>query len=257
MLHDDLQAFAGALAGDSSKLAPRVRSGQLTAGQQIGVYVNNVAATLTDALSSVYPVVEKLVSPGFFGFAASEYLRGHMPDRANLHDFGASFPEFLKSFMPVQSLPYLPDVARLEWAWHCAFHAENPSSPDPEHILGVPANEWPQLRLLLQPGTQLVASPYPIVRIFEVNQDDFSGDLSVSLDEPGVTALVIRRHLTVRVETLGHGEAELLAALQRGAILSDALDWAIRAQPDFELEPVFARHVQAGTFSAFRRPLEI
>jgi len=253
MLRDVQAAFANALTGDSAVLATMVKAGSLTASQKIGVYQHNVVDTLTVALSSIYPVIEKLVSPGFFGFAASEYLRHHMPRSAALQEFGAAFPGFLKTFLPVQSLPYLPDVARLEWAWHRAFHASEVIPSDRKQLSGISDNDWPQLRFTLNPSAQIIASPYPIIRIFEVNQDDYVGDLAVGLDEPGVTALVIRRGLVVRVEPLEPGEAELLVAMQRNTTLADALDWAIRAQPDFELEPVLSKHFDRGTFSTIGR----
>ena len=33
------------------------------------------------------------------------------------------FPNFLETFEPAQRAPFLPDVARIEWAWRQAYHA--------------------------------------------------------------------------------------------------------------------------------------
>jgi len=42
---------------------------------------------------------------------------------AALAEYGDGFADFLAGFAPAQSLPYLADVARLEWAINAAYHA--------------------------------------------------------------------------------------------------------------------------------------
>ncbi|MEK7711434.1 MAG: DNA-binding domain-containing protein, partial [Pseudomonadota bacterium] len=123
MLRDLQTDFAAAVFDERPEMSARVRAGRFPAAQHLQVYRNNVVESLTGALCAVYPVVEKLVGDGFFRYAVHEYLRAHRPRSGNLHDFGDAFASFLSGFAPAAELPYLPDVARLEWAWHQAFHA--------------------------------------------------------------------------------------------------------------------------------------
>lgn len=249
MLRELQRDFARAVFDDHPALVEHVRDGHFPATQHVQIYRNNVNETLTAALAAVFPVVEKLVGQGFFGYAAHEYLRAHRPLHANLHDFGGAFADFLAGFAPAATLPYLADVARLEWAWHRAFHAADGEPFDPAALATVPAERLPLVRLTLHPSAHLVSSPYPIVRIFEVNQDEYEGDNSVDLTTGGGTALVIRRDLAVYVEPLAPGEAALLVALHRNLPLAEALDVALAAEPDFDLTLVLANHAQRGTLS--------
>jgi hypothetical protein len=247
MLRERQRQFAAAVFDGDARVAAQVLPGRLTAEQAVQIYRHNVLGTLTTALGAVYPVVEKLVDSGFFGYAAHEYLRDHHPMSGNLHDFGGAFADFLATFAPAAALPYLPDVARLEWAWHRAFHAAGTDAFDPARLASVDPERLPLLRFVLHPSAQLVASKYPIVRIFEVNQDGYEGSMRVDLDAGGVTALVIRRDLTVYVEPLAAGTAALLAAFHQNRSLAEALQAALAVQPDFDLNAVLADHVRRGT----------
>lgn len=247
MLHDLQTEFAAALLDEHPKMGERVRAGRFPAAQHFQVYRNNLVESLTGALRAVYPVIEKLVGDGFFRYAAHEYLRAHRPRSGNLHDFGDAFAEFLAGFAPAAQLPYLPDVARLEWAWHRAFHAADAPASDFACLGAVPAEQHEKLRFVLHPSAQLLASEFPIVRIFEINQENFDGDPHVELAEGGALALVIRRGLTVYVEPLAAGEAGLLTALAAQQPLGAAVQAALAAQPDFDLTATLADHLRRGT----------
>jgi hypothetical protein len=247
MLRDLQTEFAAALIDEHPNLDVRVRAGRFPAAQHFQVYRNNLVESLTGALRAVYPVVEKLVGDGFFRYTAHEYLGKHRPRSGNLHDFGDAFAGFLAGFEPAAELPYLPDVAQLEWAWHRAFHAADALVFDLARLGAVPADQHEKLRFVLHPSAQLLASAFPIVRIFEINQEEYNGDVSVDFNAGGARVLVIRRELTVFVEPLAAGEAELLTALAKKQTLGDAVQAALIAQPDFDLTATLADHLRRGT----------
>ncbi len=247
MLRDLQTEFAAALFDERPEMAARVRAGRFPAAQHLQVYRNNVVESLTGALRAVYPVVEKLVGDGFFRYAVHEYLCTHRPRSGNLHDFGDAFAGFLAGFAPAAELPYLSDVARLEWAWHQAFHAADAPAFDLARLGAVPAEQHAALRFVLHPSARLLKSDFPVVRIFEINQEGYDGDTSVDLAEGGVQALVIRRGLTVAVEPLAAGEATLLTALAGQQPLGAAVEAALAAQADFELTTTLAGHLRRGT----------
>jgi len=248
MLRKLQRQFASAVFENRlEEAAASVRPGRFPAARHLQFYRNNVTESLTTALSTVYPVIEKLVGNGFFRYAAHEYLREHRLVSSNLHDFGGAFAEFLAGFAPAATLPCLADVAHLEWAWHRAFHAAEAAAFDPSSLASVTPDRQPQLHFVLHPSAQLVSSRYPIVRIFEVNQDDYLGSKEVDLGAGGVSALVIRRGLTVYVEPLAAGEAALLMHLNQNHPLGQAVAAALWAQPDFDLTTVLVNHVHRGT----------
>jgi len=138
----------------------------LAGGPRLRVHRETTLAALAGALAATYPVCARLVGDEFFRAAARRFAR-EVPSRSpDLCDYGAELADWLAAFEPAQALPYLPDVARLEWALHRARHA-------------------------LSEPVRLV-SPWPIDRIWRTNQPEFEGDDRVSLDRGGVTLVVER-----------------------------------------------------------------
>ena len=106
-----------------AEFAAALQTRRTPAERGLVVYRNNVYAGLADTLGEAYPAVRRLVGEDFFRALASIYLDRHLPDSASLTLFGARFPDFIETFPPARSVPYLGDVARLERAWLEAFHA--------------------------------------------------------------------------------------------------------------------------------------
>ena len=237
------RAFAAAVYAGDEAIARHVCGGRFPAERHLQVYRNNVFESLVGALKAVYPVVERLVGAGFFAYAADGYIRHHPPASGNLHDFGDSFAEFLAGFEPARGLVYLPDVAQLEWAWHRAFHAADRTPLTIERLAAVPPEQYGQLRFRLHPSAQLIASDYPLLRIWEVNQPAYAGDVTVNLADGGVRLLVVRRELEVVIESLGAGDDALLRAFAAGQRFEDASTAALAAQLDYDLAAALRRHV--------------
>lgn len=245
------RAFAAAVYADAETVTAHVRHDRFPAARHLQVYRNNVFESLVGALKAVYPVVERLVGASFFAYAADGYIRRHPPASGNLHDFGGDFAGFLASFEPARELAYLPDVARLEWAWHRAFHAADSSPLALAALATVPPEHYGGLRFRLHPSAQLLASDCPILRIWQVNQPDHADNATVDLAEGGVRLLVVRRGLDVAVEPLGAGDDALLRAFVARQNLEQAGAAALAVEPDYDLPAALRRHVARATLTDF------
>jgi hypothetical protein len=196
--------------------------------RRFAVYRNNVVHGLTQAMRRRYPVVERLVGTEFFRALAPLYLTADPPSTAVLIRWGAAFPEFLAGFPPLAGLPYLPDVARLEWLRGIAFHAADA----PPLAAGRLAAETDPARLRpgLHPSVGLLRSRHPVVTIWRVNQPG-AEPAPVYLDA-AETALVLRdRTDGVPVMALSAGDAAFVAALKSGQSLLAATSAAVAAAP--------------------------
>ena len=142
----------------------------LTSAARVQIYWNHVFTSLTEALETTFPVVCRLVDRRFFGFAANRYIRRHPPTGPCLFEYGATFPAFLASFPPCAGHPYLPDVARLEWAMNLATHAEDSAPIAPATLGRVPPDDVGRVVLRVEPSASWLRSPWPIDRIWRANQ---------------------------------------------------------------------------------------
>lgn len=246
------QAFARAVFAAPGDVAPFAAGGQVLAAERIGIYRNTIFANYRKALSATFPVVKRLVGAPLFNAAVGAYVRACPSVCGDLNVYGDGFGDFLSGHAPFSDLPYVPDVARLEWAIDEAQRAPD-AERAPHAVLeafsAVPPERLPALRLQLEPSCRFVSSAYPILRIWNAHQPDHAGDTSVDLDERP-DALLIRRDVHgVSLERLAAGEHAWLAALLSGATLGAAIDAAQSADAAFDLGAVLRTHLAAGTIA--------
>jgi hypothetical protein len=227
--------------------------------RRLDIHRHNVFDSLTEALAAVYPTVAALVGEGFFRYAAHSFIAAHPSRSGNLHEFGSELPAFLEQFEPAASLPYLPDSARLDWAWHAAFHTGRVPAADAAaalmRIAAMADDARLALRLRWQPAARLVASRYPVLRIWQAHQspmaDDGGDAMRVDLDAGPEWVLVMQRAEGVVVEGVGQAEHALLEALSRGASLGEAVAAALAVDAQLDVAGAMARHLVAGTLVGF------
>ena len=195
-------------------------------GERLAIHRDNVLSGLADALTALHPACAALVGPQFFGALARRFAR-EVPSRSpDLNDYGAELGDFLARFEPARALPYLPDVARLEWALHRARHALVSAPLDLAALGARAADQRAQAAFRLAPGTALLASPWPVDRIHAAAQP--GAELTVSLDEGAVALVVAREPDGARATRVAPAELAVLAGLARG----ESLERAAAAWPD-------------------------
>jgi hypothetical protein len=235
-LHDLQAGFANALlGGPSTPVGATILEDGLPIDVRLAIYRNNVLASLTEVLRETFPVVCRLVDDRFFGYAADAFIRAHPPNQACLSAYGAQLPDFLASFPPCRGLPYLGDVARLEWLMHAAAHAADAVPVSTTALHGVPASESPRLTFALHPSFGLLASPWPVDRIWRANQPGADPATTIDLDAPGVHLDVERHADDVTFRVLDRPTYEFRAAVARGDRIEAAADAAFAVDPAFDL----------------------
>jgi hypothetical protein len=220
--------------------------------QRIQIYRNNGLAALQAALEAVYPVVARLVGTAFFQAAARDYIRSEPSRSGDIHAYGGHFARHLANLPAARELPYLADVARLEWIYHSLFHSRRVPALRVEALREVPEARYAALRLRLQPASRLFVSPYPVLRIWQVNRDDWQGDDTVRLDEGGVRLLALRAADGIHFIALSTGEYTLLQALGAARPLGEAGERALACEPELDIGAVLQRQFRLGTFAGWR-----
>lgn len=243
--------LAALLHGAAGRAAPHVAGSESAARRRIGIYRRNVLANLRGALYAVYPVIFRLTGEAFFNEAADRYAQAHPSRSGDLHEYGACFAGFLAQYAHAQCLPYLPDVARLEWACHEVFHAADTAPFDFTRLAAAPEAGYPELRFRLAPAVRLLEPAYPSLRIWEINQDDYRGELTVDLDSGSLPLLVRRQEYTLHIDAIAMADDIFLKGLAQGLTLEKVAELAgLPGNAEF-LAQALHRHVQNGVLADF------
>ena len=191
-LRDVQVAFRTALLDqDDAGIAPDVVPDDLSPSARLAVYRHHVRTTLTEVLVSTFPIVCRLVDRRFFGWLADCYVRKQPPTGPCLFEYGADFALFIERFPACAALPWLADVARLEWAMNVAFHAPDVPRNGSEQLAAAPPEEVAALSFEFDPSVTYLESRWPIDAVWRANP---LGDEATAIDlDAGAVRLEIRR----------------------------------------------------------------
>ena len=192
-------------------------------------YAANAGAAAERALAAAFPTVAPLLGDEAFAALARAFWQARPPLRGDLAEWGAELPAFIADSAQLADEPYLADVARLVWAVHGAERAAD--GPASARGLERLADADPSsIQLVLQPGSALVVSRFPVVAIRAAHgssePDRFEPVRAALAAGRGEAAWVWRRGWRAQVLALGPADAAFNAALLAGSTLGAALDAA-------------------------------
>lgn len=188
----------------------------LTSAQRLAIYRHSLHSSLQQVLTAVYPVCQKIVGEEFFAAMVTQY-RQQMPSRSpDIENYGDSLPVFIRDFAPAACLPYLADVARLEWGWYRASLGQDFTQFTPDSLSQVEEDKQGDIIFQLPPDSTLLTSPYPILRIWEANQENNLNEETIDLTSGGDQLIIYRRGMDVLVQSLTDKQWSLLSGLYAG-----------------------------------------
>lgn len=247
------QNFVAALLDPQQDCPPELSSWNGSdPSSRFAVYRNNVMSSLVNALADSFPVVHQLVGDEFFRAMAQVYVRAAPPRSRILTEYGEAFPAFIASFPPASSLPYLADVARLEFLRIQAYHAADTPALSNEQIGAALAqpDRLDNMTFELHPSVAVLSSAFAIVSLWAAHQ----GEMSIAQVDPlrAEHALILRNRLDVEVMGIRHGAALFIQALQTGSSFGAAAERALAADPEFDLSQHLAHLIGTGALTGYR-----
>ncbi|MEM9709892.1 MAG: DNA-binding domain-containing protein [Pseudomonadota bacterium] len=206
------------------------------AGRRFDVYRNNIIVSLTEALETAFPVVRKLVGEANFKILARAFVEKHPPSSPLMMYFGGEMPTFLEAFEPVQSIGYLPDMARLEIGLRESYHAADAAAIDPTALQRLDPDRLMASRLGLVPSARLVRSRWPIHAIWRFNSEPGAPKPAMAAED----VLVLRPVLDPEPHLLPPGGGAFLESLMRKMPLAEAIAAAGQETEAFDLAGALA-----------------
>ena len=200
----------------------------LTRARGLNAYQTNGHMLSGRTLLAAYPVLAQLLGADSFAALARALWHAHPPVRGDLAQWGGDLAGFVSASEQLAEEPYLPDVARVEWALHlCAGCADR--APEPATFQLLMAHDPATLRLVLAPGCAVQQSAWPVASIVTAHRQsppDFDAVGHKLRAGTAETAVVWRAGLQPQVREAVAGEAALLSALLDGRSLDEAVHMA-------------------------------
>ncbi len=223
---------------------------------RLALYRGNLTATWDKVLSNAYPVLRHLVGDEFFTALTRVFGMAHPSTDPDLNQFGAGFADFLAGFEHVAQYPYLPDMARLEWALHRAHYASDALGLSGAQLEALSPEQLEQASLRLHPACVVLQSQWDIAGLWQAHQGEGEVVFPATFDA-GACYLVSRPHWKCAVLPLSVGEHAALASLSLGRSFGEALDRAFDADEAFNMAAWLAHCIEYAVFVEILEAVEV
>lgn len=189
---------------------------------RLAIYRGSLAEHWRRTLAGAYPVLEMQVGEEFFAAMSRQYGHQHPSQSGDLNQFGGHLPEFVASFKPLADYPWLPDLARIEWALHQSHYAADGHPVTAEALAQLPPEKAASLPLSLSPSASLHRLDWQIAQLWQAHQQDPQPDWTENFQQP-TAVLVYRPQWKPTVRALEPDEYRLLSRLSAGTTLEALL----------------------------------
>jgi uncharacterized protein len=246
-LASDQDVVAQALldAGVAEPAAQLVKGDAATV--RLGIYRGNLSANWEKGLAAAYPMVRQLVGDDFFGGLARAYGKAWPSQDPDLNLFGARFAGFLDGFEHVARYPYLPDMARLEWALHSSYYAPDVPAVTAADLAGMAPERIEAMALPLHPASALLRSEWSVATLWQAHQPDGPAFPAQMAQE--CFALVARPKWQPQLVELAPAAFAALSACARGDTFGAALDAAFEVDENFDVAGQLRQWLALGVFA--------
>ncbi len=235
--------FAAALVDRQAEpsLLAHLRAG---APARLGLYRGNLTVTWDKVLSAAFPVIRALVGEEFFSALTRAFGLAHPSDNPDLNQFGAHFGDFLATFEHVAELPYLPDMARLEWALHRSHYGADAAAVDAVTLSAMAPAQFEAACFALHPAAALFASAWGVVPLWQAHQAG-GPDFPAQLASPS-RAVIARPRWKTALHALDGASFAALSALAQGATMGAALDAAFDIDDQLDVGAYLKQWIELG-----------
>ena len=218
---------------------------------RFNVYRNNVWSSLINSLRDSYEVVHQLVGTPFFNALAQRYIMQHPPTSAIMSQWGGEFSTFIKHDKDCENLPYLADVAQLEWLRIQTYHAldENPLSTEKVQAFLVHyIDELMDCKIELLAACKILNSNYCCISIWNLHQQYAQVSQFASLEQEllaldfsqAESAIIWRNNLEVEVIPIKRPFGYLLTLLKQGQTIGHAISECLADFPELDIPILLA-----------------
>lgn len=256
----DLQVLlGGALRGhEVTELWTSFREPQAVAKRRFAAYRRNVIGNWRSALASSYPVLAQLLGAQRFHELADQYIASYPSGNGDLNAYGEALASLLDASALNMEWPCLSAIARLEWALLLAYGATDAADFDLAALAEVDAEAQADLRLQVWSAAVLIASPWPLVAIWQAHQlaaherDAALAEIDLRPSGQARYTLVARAAGEVFAVSLADDEAAFLRALQARLTLAEAIGAALALNETFNPAAALQRLIALRTLTGFQ-----
>lgn len=237
---------ASELTGGAVRLS---HAGSQEPEEGLKVYQGGYGTRVYEALKEVYIAVEHIVGNDYFMRLALEFAKAYPSTQFNLGQVGMCFDYFLKQHSVSGKLPFVSDLATLEWQVNLAFHAYSEKRLEIADLQVFPPDQFGRLSFGFQQWVSVITSQWPILDVWKVRTTPIK-EINLQIADNPQRVLVYREELLVICEPLQISQYIVLKSLLEGVPLEEALEGVDGEVDELPIMNWFQHWMQIGLFKS-------
>lgn len=214
--------------------------------ERLEVYAKGYIARVHESLTESFEAVGHVLGHGMFVKLAEDYAAEYPSQNYNLSLLGSNLSSFLKTYDAVKELPFLPDLAEMEWKIAEAFHTFDRPVEGLEILSTLSGGDLEKIKIEFQPHVQIVKSEWPIWDIWHVRKEPVE-KIKVDLINRPQQVLIYRNQWRVKCEAIDPVQFLLLEGLLKMENLGQVTDTLLEKHDELpETANYFSHWVQSG-----------
>lgn len=137
----------------------------------IKIYRNNTLGALVNALLDVYPICQKILGKEYFRQIAIQHVNASPSMSSNLNNYGNGLHKTISDLSHLHeelvSMPYLIDIAKMEWQLHRCYYASNCETFKIEELSQLTAIQQSQVKFILADDIYVTQSAFDLYSIWK------------------------------------------------------------------------------------------
>jgi hypothetical protein len=194
--------------------------------QRIQIYRNSFIMGTTEALAITYKHTLSLVGEEFFNVVSREFIITHPPTDNNIMTYGVNFNVFLNTLKQLDTMPYIAEMAKLEWLLEQTSNSQiSDQTLDLTKLSLVAENAFNALQFIVPTQVCLFDSKQDVYQLYQM----LINDAVVETDLNKTCYLALKKHADFRIELISLEKdtflllQQLLAGKSLGEIIPQEL----------------------------------
>ncbi len=244
----------------NNKIFNEIKAYKAPIADRLQIYRNNIFGNFTAVLETIYPATKQLVGEDYFYNLCVQYRQQYNSKSGNLDEYGKYFSKLIGDLKNQHQLPYLKNLANLEWHYHWAYFSKDVPIFDLEKFQKLNQKDLFKVKFKLHPSCSLIASRYLIYNIWEsaqkINNTKIHHALTLPMHKNQRSPryqyiLVERSNWKINIHNLSESEFWFLKQLKNQQnIYQIYQDLNVKYQ-DFDIGSLINKYISIGILSSF------
>jgi hypothetical protein len=237
---------------ENNKIFNEITVYKTSVNDRLQIYRNNIFGNFSSVLEITYPAIKQLVGEDYFYNLCVKYRQQYNSKSGNLDEYGKYFSKLIGDLKKEHQLPYLKDLANLEWQYHWAYFAKDATVFDLAKFQKLKQKDLFKVKFQLHPSCHLIASKHPIYNIWQFAQKVTNKKLNLeNLSKQYI--LVERSSWQVNIHNLCELEFWFLKQLKNQQNIYQIYQNLSKKYQDFDIGTLINKYISIGVLSSFSK----